>query len=165
MKIYPVRNVSQIVRYRKPVKEQKVKKAKLAKVKCQVHKTVDLVFLYFTFHFYFYSVLFFYFQNNQGQGGLVTSSHQSQSDGIVTRQITRLGRIQQKIREQMISYNMDTICWPHGLHMVVQSRVYSSQHEPSVGLYKEDQFVEEFSIEFSCVTPIQELFFYLTLKI
>ena len=43
------------------MKEQKVKKAKLAKVKCQVHKTVDLVFLYFTFHFYFYSVLFFYF--------------------------------------------------------------------------------------------------------
>ena len=33
MKIYPVINVSQIVRYREPVKEQKVKKAKLSKVK------------------------------------------------------------------------------------------------------------------------------------
>ena len=58
---------------------------------------VDLVSFYFTFHFYFYFVLFFYFQRNQGQGGLVMLSHQSQSDGVVTRQITRLGKIQQKI--------------------------------------------------------------------
>ena len=120
---------------------------------------VDLVFLYFTFYFYFYSVLFFYFQNNQGQGGSVTLSHQSQTDGIVTRQITRLGRIQQKIQEQMTSYNMDTTCWPHGLYMVVQGRVHSSQHRPSVGLYKVDQFAEEFSIEFSCITQYKSCSF------
>ena len=33
MRIYLVINISQIVRYRKPVKEQKVKEAKLAEVK------------------------------------------------------------------------------------------------------------------------------------
>ena len=59
---------------------------------------------------------------------------------------------------------MDTTCWPHGLHMVVQGRVHSSQHGPSVGLYKVDQFVEEFSIEFSCVSLIQELFLFPTLR-
>ena len=64
----------------------------------------------------------------------------------------------------MTSYNMDTTCWPHGLHMVVQGRVHSSQHGPSVGLYKVDQFVEEFSIEFSCVSLIQELFLFPTLR-
>ena len=122
---------------------------------------VDLIFLYFTFHFYFHSVLFsiFYFQNNQGQGGLVTLLHQSQYDGIVTRQIMRLERTQQRIHEQITLYNMDTTCWPHGLHMVVQGRVHSSQHEPSVRLYKVDQFVKEFSIEFSCVFLIQESFY------
>ena len=59
---------------------------------------------------------------------------------------------------------MDTTYWPHELHMVVQSRVHSRQHRPSVGLYKVDQFVEEFSIEFSCVSLIQELFLFPTLR-
>ena len=63
-----------------------------------------------------------------------------------------------------MSYNMDTTCWPHELYMVVQGRVHSSQHGPSVGLYKVDQFVEEFSIEFSCVSLIQELFLSPTLR-
>ena len=121
---------------------------------CQVHKRwtqcFSILLLIFIFISFYFSI--FYFQNNQGQGRQVTLSHQSQSDGIVTRQITRCGRIQQKIREQMTSYNMDIICWPHGLHMVIQSRVRSSQHRPSVGLYKVDQFVKEFSIKFSCVT-------------
>ena len=60
---------------------------------------------------------------------------------------------------------MDTTCWPHGLHMVVQGRVHSSQHGPSVELYKVDQFVEEFSIEFSCVTQYKKLFYYPILRI
>ena len=108
---------------------------------------------YFSFLFFipFYFSIF-YLQNNQGQGRLVTPSHQSQPDGVVTRQIMRLGRIQQKIQEQITLYNMDTTCWPHRLHMVVQGRVYSSQHRLSIELYKVDQFIKEFSIEFSCVT-------------
>ena len=111
-------------------------------------KKIDLIYFFFLF---LLSFSIFYFQNNQGQGWLVMLSHQS-PDGKVTRQIMRLGRIQQKIREQMMSYNMDTICWPHGLHMVVQGRVHSTQHGPFVGLYKIDQFVEEFFIKFSCIT-------------
>ena len=59
----------------------------------------------------------------------------------------------------MMSYNIDTTCWPHGLHMVVQGRMYSSQHGPSVELYKVDQFVEEFSIEFSCITQYKSCSF------
>ena len=58
----------------------------------------------------------------------------------------------------MTSYNIDTTCWPHRLHMVVQGRVHSSQHGPSVGLYKVDQFVEEFSIKFSYVTQYKSSF-------
>ena len=128
---------------------------------CQVHKWQTQFFssLLLTFIFIPFYFSIFYFQNNQGQDGLVMPSHQSQPDGIVTRQITRLGRIQQKIQEQMTSYNMDTTCWPHGLHMVVQGRVHSSQHGPSVGLYKIDQFVEEFSIKFSCVTQYKSCSF------
>ena len=121
---------------------------------------VDLVFFYFTSHFYFYSILFFYFLFLE-QLGLGLIGHTVTS---VTKQIMRLGRIQQKIREQMMSYNINTICWPYGLHMVVQGRVHSSLHGPSVGLYKVDQFVEEFSIEFSCVSLIQELFLFPTLR-
>ena len=49
----------------------------------------------------------------------------------------------------MTSYNMDTTCWPYGLHMVVQGRVHSSQYGPSVS--------------FLCYS-IQELFYCLTLK-
>ena len=58
---------------------------------------VDFVFiftLYFLFYFVFVFVLFFYFQNNSGQGLSVTLSHQSQVDGVVTRLITGLGRIE-----------------------------------------------------------------------
>ena len=59
---------------------------------------------------------------------------------------------------------MDTTCWPHELHIVVQDRMHSSQHRPSVGLYKADQFVEEFFIKFSCVSLIQELFLFPILR-
>ena len=127
-------------------------------------KRLDLI--YFSFHFFIFFSIYssiFYFQNNQGQGWLVTLSQQS-PNSKVTRQIMRLGRIQQKIQEQMTSYNMDTTCWSQGLHMVVQGRVHSTQHGPFVELYKVDQFVEEFSIEFSYVTHIQELFFCPTLR-
>ena len=128
---------------------------------CQVHKRqtqcFSILLLIFIFILFYFSI--FYFQNNQGQGRLVMPSHQPQPNGIVTRQITRLKRIQQKIQEQMTSYNMDTTCWPHGLYMVVQGRVHSSQHRLSVGLYKVDQFVEEFSIEFFYVTQYKSCSF------
>ena len=61
--------------------------------------------LYFIFSFQFYCTFilfyfsFFYFQNNSGQGLSVTLSHQSQIDGVVTRLITRLGRMEQKVLE------------------------------------------------------------------
>ena len=55
---------------------------------------VDFIFI-FSFHF----ILFFYFQNNLGQGLSVMLSHQSQVDGIVTRLIIRLGRMEQKVLE------------------------------------------------------------------
>ena len=42
--------------------------------------------------------------------------------------------------------------------------MHTSYHGPSVGLYKVDQFVEEFSIEFSYVSLIQELFLFPTLR-
>ena len=63
---------------------------------------VDFIFI-FSFHsilFYFYFYFIFYFQNNSGQGLSVTLSHQSQVDGVVTKLITRLGRIEQKVLEQ-----------------------------------------------------------------
>ena len=63
--------------------------------------TVDSVFIFsFSFLFFlnfifcFLFVFFFYFQNNSGQGLSVTLSHQSQIDGVVTRLITRLGRME-----------------------------------------------------------------------
>ena len=64
----------------------------------------------------------------------------------------------------MTSYNMNTTCWPYGLHMVVQGRVHSTQHGLSVKLYKVDQFVKEFSIKFSCISLIQESFLFPTLR-
>ena len=129
--------------------------------RCQVHKwwTQFFFILLFIFIFILFYFSIFYFENNQGQGRLVTLSHQSQPDGIVTRQITRCGRIQQKIQEQMISYNIDTTGWSYELHMVVQGRVHSSQHGPSVELYKVDQFVEEFSIKFSYITQYKSCSF------
>jgi len=42
----------------------------------------------------------------------------------------------------MTSYNMDTTCWPHVLHMVVYGRLHSSEHGPLVVVYKVDQFVK-----------------------
>ena len=128
---------------------------------------VDLVFslFYFSFLFYFQFVfLFSIFRATRVRVDQLRYHHQSQSDGIITRQIMKLGRIQQKIQEQMTLYNMDITCWPHKLHMVVQGRVHNSQHRPSVRLYNVDQFVEEFSIEFSYVSLIQEQFLFLTLR-
>ena len=75
--------------------------------------TIDLIFIfisYFIFIFLFFS-FFFYFQNNSGQGLSVTPSHQSQSDGIVTRLITGYKRRKQKVLEQS-----DVI--QHGQHML-----------------------------------------------
>ena len=86
---------------------------------------VDLVFLHFTFYFHFHFVLFSYFFQNIG----LELSHKTQ-------------RTKQKDLEQMMLYNMDTICWPYVLHMVVQDRVYSSEHGLLVVVYKIDQFVE-----------------------
>ena len=57
-------------------------------------QTVDLVFRYFTFHFLFSFCLFSYFSIFRTTRVRVDQLHcQSQSDGIVTKQITRLGRI------------------------------------------------------------------------
>ena len=42
----------------------------------------------------------------------------------------------------MMSYNIDTTCWPYVLYMVIQGRLHSSKHGPLVVLYKVDQFVE-----------------------
>ena len=42
----------------------------------------------------------------------------------------------------MMSYNIDTTCWPHTLHRVIQGRVHSSQHGLSVKVYKIDYFVK-----------------------
>ena len=55
-----------------------------------------------------------------------------------------------------MSYNMDTTCRPHTLHMVIQSRVHSTQHRLSIGVYKVDQFVKSFLLSFLVFTLIQE---------
>ena len=47
---------------------------------------------------------------------------------------------------------MDITCWPHALHMVIQGRVHSSQHRPSVGVYKIDYFVKS-SLSSSLMLP------------
>ena len=80
---------------------------------------------YFPFSFYFYFIfLFFYFQNlGLGLG------HKTQ-------------RTKQKDLEQIMSYNMDIICWPYVLYMVVQGRIHSSEHGPWLVVYKVEQFVE-----------------------
>ena len=74
--------------------------------------TVDFVFI-FSFHFIF----LFYFQNNSGQGLSVMLSHQTQVDGVITRLITRLRRIEQKILEQG-----DVI--QHGQHMLASCHTH-----------------------------------------
>ena len=88
---------------------------------------IDLVSFYFIFHFslsFHIIFLFFYFQSI-GLG----LDHKIQ-------------RTKQKDLEQITSYNMDTTCWPHVLHMVVQGRLHSSEHRPLVVVYKVDQFVQ-----------------------
>ena len=92
---------------------------KSAYYKCHSGECVKIVdsglYFIFSFHFilFFFSFFFliFYFQNNSGQGLSVTLSHQSQVDGIVTRLITGLGRMKQKVLEQS-----DVI--QHGQHML-----------------------------------------------
>ena len=93
---------------------------------CQVHKQwTQFFFILFSFLFSFQSIfLIFYFQNiGLGLG------HKTQ-------------RMKQKDLEQMMLYNMDTICWPYVLYIVVQGRVCSSKHGPLVVVYKVDQFVK-----------------------
>ena len=80
--------------------------------------------LYFIFSFHFslfyfsFSFLIFYFQNNLGQGLSVMLSHQSQIDGVVTRLITGLGRMKQKVLEQsdIIQHGQHMLasCYTHG---------------------------------------------------
>ena len=55
-----------------------------------------------------------------------------------------------------MSYNMNTTCQPHALHMVIQGRVHSSQHGPSVGVYKVNYFVKSSLSSSLMFTLIQE---------
>ena len=72
---------------------------------------------YFSLFTLFYFSFLFYFQNNSGQGLSVTLSHQSQIDGEVTRLITRLERMEQKVLEQsdVIQYGQHMLasCYTH----------------------------------------------------
>ena len=92
----------------------------LVKFSCNPHYqivsrslTVDFILVSFFTLFYF-----FYFQNNSGQGLSVMLSHQSQIDGVVTRLITGLGRIKQKVLEQsdIIQYGQHLLasCYTYG---------------------------------------------------
>ena len=45
-------------------------------------------------------------------------------------------------QSKVMLYNMDTTCWPHASHMIIQGRVHSSQHRLSVRVYKVDYFVK-----------------------
>ena len=47
---------------------------------------------------------------------------------------------------------MDTTCWPYASHMVIQGRVHSTQHGPSVGVHKVDYFVKS-SLSSSLMLP------------
>ena len=115
-------------------------------------KKVDLVYFILFLIFILFSIYFSIFRTTRVRTDQLCCHICHNLMAQSQDKIMRLERIQQKIQEQMTSYNMDTTCWPHGLHMIAQGRVHSSQHRPSVGLYKIDQFVEEFSIKFSCVT-------------
>ena len=97
----------------------------LVKFSCNPHYqivsrslTVDFIFFSFLFSLYFYFYFYFYFQNSSGQGLSVTLSHQSQIDGIVTRLITRLGRMKQKVleRSDIIQHEQHMLasCYTHG---------------------------------------------------
>ena len=114
--------------------------------------------LFILFYFYFIFLLIFYFQNNLGQGLSVTLSHQSQINGEVTRLITGLGRMKQKVLEQsdIIQYGQHMLasCYTHGhLGQGAQQLAWTMSNSISGRLLCISN-----SIEFSCVTPIQELF-------
>ena len=64
-----------------------------------VSRSLMVDFILFSLFIFLFHFLFFSFQNNSGQGLSVTLSHQSPIDGIVTRLITRLGRMEQKVLE------------------------------------------------------------------
>ena len=108
---------------------------------------VDLVSFYFLSHFYFLFNLFFIFLFlelwGQGLKRSVTLSHlmvQSQYRSWDLREGSR--KFWNKMT--LYIYNIDTTCWPHARHMVIQGRMHSTQHGPSVGVYKVDCFVKSF---------------------
>ena len=97
-------------------------------------KKVDLIyFVFLAFLFYFQFIfLFSIFRTTRVR---VDQSHCQSPDGVVTRQITGLGRIQQKILEQIMSYNMD-YTWLFRIECTVLSMDYLQNYIRLTSLQK-----------------------------
>ena len=115
-------------------------------------------YFYFLLFFFFFFLLFFYFQNNSGQGLSVTLSHQSQVEGVVTRLITGLERMKQKVLEQSNVIQ-------HGQHMLASCYTHgclgqgAQQLARTMGISIKGRLLcTRNSIEFSCVTQYKSCF-------
>ena len=105
-------------------------------------------FLFYFLIFILFSIYFhlFYFQNSGVRVGS-DQSHQSHLMMWLQHRLWNLREESKRFWNKITLYNIDTTCWPHALHIVIQGRV----HRPSVKVYKGRLFCKEFSIEFSCI--------------